>query len=179
MEHLVNSDDRTIVRFQASAVVDERGVRRIQKSHAYLIRAASLLVFAHRDSPESGTQIPAGTIRVGERPEDAVMREVYEETGLHRVRLVGLMNCHDCDVDPSRVSSGHQHQRRYAFHLVAPDDTPDAWLHWERGDGDRAPIAFEFSWVPLVAAANLVGPFVCPPGVRVIERLLALEADSN
>ncbi|NDJ62254.1 MAG: NUDIX domain-containing protein [Chloroflexi bacterium] len=38
-----------------------------------------LLVFKH---PSAGIQLPAGTIEPGEHPEDAVMREVREETGL-------------------------------------------------------------------------------------------------
>jgi len=44
-----------------------------------------LLVLAH---PTAGIQVPAGTVEEGETFEDAVLREIHEETGLEQVRLV-------------------------------------------------------------------------------------------
>lgn len=44
-----------------------------------------LLVFRH---PNAGVQLPAGTIEPGESPEDAVLREVKEETDLSSVEIV-------------------------------------------------------------------------------------------
>ncbi len=47
-----------------------------------------LLVFQH-SNPLAGVQIPAGTVKFGESPQDAVLREVAEETGLQPIRIVG------------------------------------------------------------------------------------------
>ena len=54
----------------------------IDKVYAYITHANKLLVFKHVDFPEAGIQVPAGTMDAGETPEMAVMREVFEETGL-------------------------------------------------------------------------------------------------
>jgi 8-oxo-dGTP pyrophosphatase MutT (NUDIX family) len=51
------------------------------------VRDGDLLVFEHRDFPEAGTQVPAGTVDRGEAPARTVVREVLEETGV-RGRIV-------------------------------------------------------------------------------------------
>lgn len=48
-------------------------------------RGLELLVFDHRDYPEVGTEIPAGGVDTGESIEQAVLREVLEETGVDGV----------------------------------------------------------------------------------------------
>jgi 8-oxo-dGTP pyrophosphatase MutT (NUDIX family) len=53
-----------------------------QKAFAYITHQKRLLVFRHADAPEAGVQVPAGTIKALERPEQAVLREAVEETGL-------------------------------------------------------------------------------------------------
>lgn len=50
-----------------------------------LQRQPELLLFRH---PNAGIQFPAGTVEEGELPEQAVLREVAEETGVSSVRLV-------------------------------------------------------------------------------------------
>ena len=60
----------------------------VEKVTAFVTRehngVKELLLFKH---PTAGIQIPAGTIEAGETPETAVMREVYEETGLRAVKI--------------------------------------------------------------------------------------------
>lgn len=55
---------------------------------AYVLRRRrtwELLVFNQAGNPQAGTQIPAGGVRRSETPDEAVMREVQEETGLTQV----------------------------------------------------------------------------------------------
>ena len=49
----------------------------VSKVLAYIVRGDELLVFRHRDYPEAGLQVPAGTIEQGECSRSAVLREVY------------------------------------------------------------------------------------------------------
>src|SRR5215207_5415661 len=53
----------------------------VDKAFAYITSRRGLLVFTHADFPDAGVQVPAGTIRQGERPDLAAVREVFEETG--------------------------------------------------------------------------------------------------
>lgn len=61
----------------------------IEKVTAFILRDTGddreLLIFKH---PTAGLQVPAGTIEPGESPEQAVIREVYEETGLRSATIV-------------------------------------------------------------------------------------------
>ena len=41
---------------------------------AHITNRQWLLLFTHLDFPEAGIQVPAGTIKVGESPEEAVLR---------------------------------------------------------------------------------------------------------
>ncbi|MDJ0757611.1 MAG: NUDIX domain-containing protein [Ardenticatenaceae bacterium] len=51
-----------------------------------------LLTFLH---PTAGRQLPAGTVEAGEAPEEAVLREVWEETGLQTTIHAQLLSRHD------------------------------------------------------------------------------------
>ena len=55
-----------------------------------------LLLFKH---PTAGIQIPAGTVEDGETPEAAVIREVYEETGLRGVNIEQSLGCIENELD--------------------------------------------------------------------------------
>ena len=57
------------------------------KVYAYITRGDHLLVFRHVDFPEAGIQIPGGTLEDGEEPDEAVLREAFEETGLEELQF--------------------------------------------------------------------------------------------
>ena len=159
------------MKYRPSLVHDDAGIVRVEKAHAYVTHGARLLAFTHRDSAESGIQIPAGTVRAGESPEAAVLREVEEETGLTELVLVAPLGFHDSEADPLMVPPGHEHQRRHAFHVEVRGEVSDSWQHWERGDGDIVPIAFEFFWVPLREAPAVLAPFIGDQGISLLTRL--------
>jgi len=129
---------------------------RPQKVVAYIVRDGRLVVFTHADDTaddDSGLQVPAGTVRDGETPERAVLREAFEETGLTGLRIVRYLGAGEYDMRPYADAV---HVRHY-FHLeVDADDVPERWSAEERGDGDGEPIRFDLSWIPL-ARAHIVG----------------------
>jgi len=61
------------------------------------------IVLIERKCPPYGWALPGGFVDVGERLEQAAIREAREETSLD-VRLVGLLGCYS---DPKRDERGH------------------------------------------------------------------------
>jgi uridine kinase len=106
-----------------------------------------LLVFSHPNAPEAGIQVPAGTIRPGESPEEAVLREAYEETGLENLEIVGFLG--ERFRHATNLGRDEIHQR-FFFHLRCSGSPPAVWRHYEPDpdDGSEPPL-FELFWARL------------------------------
>jgi 8-oxo-dGTP pyrophosphatase MutT (NUDIX family) len=128
-----------------------------QKVVAYITRRTDriqLLVFEHRDFPEAGLQVPAGTVEPGEDPVAALHREIYEESGLRDLRLI------------RKLGESEERQwdcyRRY-YWLNAPMQTREQWswttndFHDEAHRARNAPLVFSFHWTDLTHATALAG----------------------
>jgi len=130
-------------------------MRRPQKVVAYIIKDGRLVVLRHADLPwdEAGLQVPAGTMKPGELPEEAVLREAREETGLEGLRIVQYLGVGEYDLRPYADAI---HARHY-FHLTSDsDELPERWEAFEDNDGLRERIRFELYWIPL-AKAHVIG----------------------
>ena len=114
---------------------------------AYITHENHLLVFSHPYEPEAGIQVPAGTIEPGELPEQAVMREAFEETGLTGLVLDGFLGEQMRDLaDFGREEIHH----RSFFHLRYPGIPQTTWQHAELYPSDNSgPHIFEFFWATL------------------------------
>jgi 8-oxo-dGTP pyrophosphatase MutT (NUDIX family) len=118
----------------------------VSKVLAYIVRGDELLVFRHRDYPEAGLQVPAGTIEQGECSRSAVLREVYEESGLEAVRIVRLLGRYLHNAAPYR----DEVHDRHVYHLQPTEPLESTWLHYEHHPSDGGPpIAFQFFWMRL------------------------------
>ncbi len=108
----------------------------LEKVTAFVIRpgphGAELLLFEH---PHAGIQIPAGTVEPGETPEQAVLREVREETGLSALRALrvrALIGRRD------ELPPGSTHVTALSTPLYArPDASSIQWARLPRGIGVR------------------------------------------
>ncbi|MFF0250570.1 NUDIX hydrolase [Streptosporangium sandarakinum] len=116
----------------------------------YIVRDGRLLVFRHTgfSYEEVGIQVPAGSIRPTETPQDAALREAREETGLTRFRIVRKLGEVTYDISPYRFEIQHRH----VFHLELTEPAPERWAGRELHDGEREPTDFECFWIPLEAA---------------------------
>jgi 8-oxo-dGTP diphosphatase len=126
----------------------ERVSAAVSKVFAYITQGDRLLIFRHTDFPEAGIQVPAGTVKPGERPEDAVLREAIEETGLTDLTLTSFLGEQVRDMAHVGLVQIH-HQ--YFYHLCCNGHPPETWQHDETdpSGGSPARIHFEFFWVQL------------------------------
>jgi len=120
----------------------------VHKVFAYITHGNRLLVFRHVDFPKAGIQVPAGTVQPGEHPEEAVLREAYEETGLSSFSEIYFLGEQIRDMADFRRGEIHH---RYFYHLPYAGDPPTTWRHCENdpSDGAAKPIIFEFFWAKL------------------------------
>jgi 8-oxo-dGTP pyrophosphatase MutT (NUDIX family) len=101
----------------------------VEKVTAFVTRPAEtgqeLLLFEH---PNAGIQIPAGTVEELETPEEAVLREVREETGLWPLAIRRYLGCEE-----HRLPEGERIVAGPTKVYARPDVTSFDWAHLRRG----------------------------------------------
>ena len=90
-----------------------------------VIKNQQILLISRKNPPFKGKwALPGGFVEYGEKTEDAVIREVYEETGLKTKinKLVGVYS------DPNRDPRGHTISIVYMLDLIGgiPNEGDDA-----------------------------------------------------
>ena len=118
----------------------------IQKVAAYILRKNvkgndELLVFAHRDFPDVPIQVPGGTVEFGEHPDDAVVREIMEESGLTELQLIKKLGDIRIQGDGS-----HKSLQRFFYLFRVPETTADSWDHRVGGNGEDVGLVFSYKW---------------------------------
>ena len=112
-----------------------------------------LLVFEHKDFPEAGLQVPAGTIEKDELVIDALYREIFEETGLNRDALSITGKIHKYNYYPQGKNSVHE---RNIFHLNYEGEQVN-WEHSVVSDGQDNGLIFKFRFEPIETLPPLAG----------------------
>ncbi len=114
-------------------------------------------------APPFAWQMPQGGIDAGETPEEAAIRELYEETSIHSVRrLDELPRWLDYDLPKSlarRVWNGRyrgQSQRWFAFRFEGEESEIDVEAP---GGGKHKPEFDAWRWEAIEAVPDLVIPF--------------------
>ena len=112
-----------------------------------------LLVFEHKDFPEAGLQVPAGTIEEDEPLIDALYREINEETGLVREALSFMGKVHKYNYYPQGKDTAYE---RNFFHLDYVGDQVK-WEHIVESDGVDNGLTFRFRFEPIGTLPQLAG----------------------
>ena len=121
----------------------------------YITQGENLLVLDHVDYPELEPQIPGGTIKKGERPEEAALREAHEETGLSQLEVICFLGSFEIDL---RDIGKEETIKAWFFHLRTTEATESSWRYFEMDSSENAdPIEFELYWVPLDSLPKLGG----------------------
>ena len=146
-----------------------------QKAFAYITHQNRLLVFRHVDIPEAGIQVPAGTIKANERPEQAVLREAVEETGLTDLTVGRFLGEQERDMaDFGRDEIHH----RFFYHLSCGGAPASTWYHEEHDPADgleQMCITFEFFWVGLPYG---VASLIADHGIRLPQLFEVLQLET-
>ncbi|HFD79267.1 MAG TPA: NUDIX hydrolase [Gammaproteobacteria bacterium] len=98
-------------------------------------RPARPIVLIERRDPPHGWALPGGFVDVGERLEDAAVREAREETSLP-VRLDRLLGCYS---DPARDPRGHTVSAVYVAQASGEPVARDDARHLELFDPHHCP----------------------------------------
>ena len=120
-----------------------------RKVVVYVIKDNKLLVFRHKDYSyeEMGIQVPAGSIKEEEKPEEAAMRELKEETGYNCFEIIGPRPLGTAQYYMTPYRS--EIQERHFFLVVPTADLPERWDSEENHDEERKPTYLECFWIPL------------------------------
>lgn len=131
-----------------------------QRATAYLTDPARrLLIFEHVGNPRAGTQVPAGGIEAGEAPEDAVLRELAEESGIQDAVIVRKLGETWYAAEPGNVAVGDEEQVQHAFHLSLPGGSVAETWEWDECSGGSVSLhRFSLRWVSVEEAAILLWP---------------------
>lgn len=103
------------------------------KVYAYIVQDGDLVVFEQPLTPESGIQVPGGTVDAGESLDEAVLREAFEETGLEDLVIVRYLGEQVRDIRP--YGKNELHHRHY-YLLSCPHPIPQRWDHMEEHPSD-------------------------------------------
>lgn len=127
---------------------------------AYIQRTKSgideVLVFKHRDFQEAGIQIIGGTVDPDEECIGALLREIFEESGLlfrpsDVVKKLGETCYQRRDIP--EINNRH-------YYLIYSFDLPDTWAHTVHSNGADNGLVFDFYWMTLSnAKKELTGNF--------------------
>ena len=127
---------------------DERRV--VRKSIGYVTLDGQILFFTPLELPDSGAELPGGTLEPDEDPEAGLLRELEEETGLTDFgapEFLGMM-----EFDPA--DDRNEIHNRYFYHVPLRTRAPATWERVvEEGNGT---FTFQFFWVrPDALPANI------------------------
>jgi 8-oxo-dGTP pyrophosphatase MutT (NUDIX family) len=143
--------------------------RPVLKACACLVDAQGrLLVFHHPE--DRGMQLPKGTVEPGEAPDEAVRRELLEESGIDYQGALEPLGTIDRYCEAGVEGNKHRHPQLWHLFLMRSEHPlPETFEHVAMGSPEEDGLVFSFSWLaPDAPLADFAAPYV-----RVIEMVRA------
>ncbi len=129
-------------------------MRKVKKVFGYILNQDNLLVFEQPKYPEVGIQVPAGTVEKYELIEEAIIREIKEETGLNEFEIVKYLGSHEKNMIEYGKNEIHE---RHFFYLATNQNTGISWENYENFGGiENEKILFKFYWVNVKKKPKLI-----------------------
>lgn len=124
-----------------------------EKVYAYITRQRGgrqeLLVFSYVDEPESGTQVPGGSLEPGESPAEGALREVREEAGLAAPAIIRQIGSFEWYCEPLQ-----RMHLRHIFYVDAGQALPEQFdVTIRSGDEDNG-MRLQWRWMDLREAVD-------------------------
>lgn len=123
------------------------GVTWRKKATGFVIRQGDdnrykLLVMQFDGYPDWPFHLPGGGVDEGETPTEAMYRELHEEAGLGRMKLLRKLGV-------QRYYKHHikANAERHDYLLLGPADIPEQWAHRVTGQGGDADDIFQYYWI--------------------------------
>lgn len=147
----------------------------IGKACACLVDAAGrLLVFDH--PADGGMQLVKGTIEPGEAAEDAVRRELLEESGIRFDGPLQSLGTLERLCEAGIEGNDHRHRQRWHLFLMrAESPLPETFTHTAHGSPEEDGLVFAFRWLARGEAVDLFAL----PYRQTIERVWAALAAAD
>lgn len=142
----------------------------IHKACACLVDAhGRLLVFRH--PVDGGMQLPKGTVEPGELPQDAVRRELLEESGIAYADALQELGTMDRHCHAGIEGNAHDHHQLWHPYLMRQrEPLPEHFDHVAVGSPEEDGLVFSFRW--LAPDAPVID--FAPPYARVITKVRAI-----
>ena len=100
-----------------------------------------LLAYSHKNHPEKPLLVPGGSIKDGEKPIDALKREIKEESGL--TDIYEIMKLGEADII-SEIADQKVHGH---FYRCKTDHDLTEWEHEVKGQDIDHGLIFKFHWL--------------------------------
>lgn len=139
---------------------------KVLKACPCIVRKNRILAFKH---PTAGFQIPKGSVEDDESIEEAVLRELAEESGIRTASIDSKVGELDWLIEAGTttfVQAEHQEWHIYLVHVDQP--LPEAWTHSAIGSKAEQGLDFEFFWQPFNPIPEQFSP-VYREVIRMVE----------